>query len=241
MTAIETLRKAAKGSEDFDEDRARSDIEAATDKYQTASRYSVFHEDQLRPRDAVKALKPILGLLQQLGKRMDAMDEGRWRDWSWIAADVYCDIPEVREDLVRWNAELAKEHEKSDWDPSDYAVSEVDQVGRDLDGLRNIVAKVEPRFRAVVDAMTTTKGKEGRPALGARNSLFRNLRVIYERDTGKKATARSEKSEHGADGPFVDFVVTVNREIRPPILNPALGTAVRNSLYPPKTKGSKGV
>ena len=50
MTAIDALRQAAKGSEAFDEDRARSDIEAATRQISDAASRSLllFHEDQLR-------------------------------------------------------------------------------------------------------------------------------------------------------------------------------------------------
>ena len=40
------------------------------------------------------------------------MESGRWRAWQWIAADAYCEIPGVRDDLDRWNTELAKEYEK---------------------------------------------------------------------------------------------------------------------------------
>ncbi len=243
---IETLRKAAEGrgkgeGKAFDDCRARADIETAIGSFRTAARYSVFHEDQTRPREAIKALEPILGHLRQLGERLDAMNDEHWRDWLWIAADAYCEIPEVREDLDRRNTELAKEFAETDADLGDYVVSEVDQVTRDLGELRDIVAKVEPRFRAVFDAMMATQGREGRPPLVARNALFRELRAIYEDHTKQKATAKLDGSELGACSPFVDFVVAVNREMRPPLPDAGLGTAVRNSLYPPKTKGRKRV
>ena len=70
----------------------------------------MFHEDQKRPREAIKALEPILGHLRQLGKRLDDMKDEGWHDWFWIAADAYCEISGVRDDLERWNAELEKKH-----------------------------------------------------------------------------------------------------------------------------------
>lgn len=232
LSPIEALRAAAKGKA-FDKEHARADIETAIGSFRAAARYSVFHEDQTRPREAKRVLEPIVGHLKELHERLDAMEPDRWNDWQWIAADAYCEIPDVCEDLDRWNTELAEKIAGTDADLSDYVKSEVDQVGRDLGELRNIVAKVEPRLRAVFDAMMGTQGKDGRPALVARNSLFRILRAIYERDTDEKATARAEKSELGAYSPFVDFVVAVNREMRPPLPNAGLGTAVRNFLYPP--------
>ncbi len=236
MTAIDALCKAAKDSKTFDEERARADIETAISSFRTAARYSVFHEDQTRPREAIKALEPILGHLRQLGERLDAMNDEHWRDWLWIAADAYCEIPEVREDLDRRNTELAKEFAGTDADLGDYVVSEVDQVNCDLGELHTIVAKVEPRLRAVADAMDATIGKDGRPPLVARNSLFRSLRHIYERHTGEKATATKDDSELGAHGPFVDFVVAVTGEMRFFLPYAGLGTAVKNFLYPSKSR-----
>jgi len=241
VSPIEALVKAAKGQALDDEERARSEIEAAISSYNAAAIHALTHEDQAKPREAERDLKSILGHMEKLHERLDDMEPGRWTDWQSIAADAYCEIPEVREDLDRWNTELAEKYEGTDLDLCGFVKSEADLVGRDLGDLRNIVEKVEPRLRAIFDAMKTTKGKDGRPALGARNSLFRKLRAIYERDTGKKATAKVEPSELGAYGPFVDFVVAVNREMRPALPKAGLGTAVRNSLYPPKTKGSKGV
>ncbi len=241
VSPIEALVKAAKGQALDDEERARSEIEAAIGTYNAGALYALVHEDQTKLREAEKVLEPILGHLRKLHERLEAMEPGHWVSWQWIAADAYCEIPEAREDLDRWNIDLAKKYAGTDWDLSDYVKTEVDQVGRDLGELCSTVAKVEPRLRAVFDAMTTTKGKEGRPALGARNSLFRKLRAIYERDTGKKATAKVEPSELGAYGLFVDFVVAVNRETHTPLPKAGLGTAVRNFLYPPKTKGSKRV
>ena len=136
---------------------------------------------------------------------------------------------------------MAKEFAGTDADLGDYVVSEVDQVTRDFGELRDIVAKVEPRFRAVFDAKMATQGREGRPPLVARTSLFRKLRVIYEHHTGQKATAKAEKSDLGAYSPFVDFVLAVNMKTHTPLPNVGLGTAVRNFLYPPKTKGRKRV
>ena len=241
LSPIEALRKAAKDSKIFDEERASADIETAIGSYRAAARYSVCHEDQTRPREAIKALEPILGHLRQLGKRLDAMNDEHWRDWLWIAADAYCEIPEVREDLDRRNTELAKEFAGTDADLGDYVESEVDQVNRDLGDLTRIVAKVEPRLRAVADAMRATQRKDGRPPQVARTSLFRKLRAIYEHHTGQKATAKAEKSELGAYSPFVDFVVAVTREMRFFLPYAGLGTAVRNSLYPPKTNGRRRV
>ncbi len=86
MTAIETLRKAAKGSEDFDEKRARSEIEAAISSYNAAAIHALTHEDQAKPREAEKALEPILGNLKKLLERLDDMEPERWQDWQWIAA-----------------------------------------------------------------------------------------------------------------------------------------------------------
>ena len=246
---IEALRAAAKGQA-FDEERAYKEIEAVKSSYNAAALYARVHhglvpedqiEPQVQPREAKKVLEPIVGRLKDLHKSLDAMEPDRWHDWQWIAADAYSELPDVRDELDRRNGELAEKYAGTDADLSDYVKSEVDQVGCDLGELRNIVAKVEPRLRAVFDAMMGAQGKYGRPPKVARSSLFRKLRAIYERDTDEKATARAEKSELGAYGPFVDFVVAVNREMRPPLPKSGLGTAVRNSLYPPKTKGSKGV
>ena len=239
---IEALRAAAKGKgKALDVERARSEIEAAIDSYRAPARYSWFHKDQARPREAEAVLGPIVGHLKKLHKHLDAMEPDRWHDWQWIAADAYSELPDVRDELDRRNGELAEKYAGTDADLSDYVKSEVDQVGCDLGELRNIVAKVEPRLRAVFDAMMGTQGKDGRPALVARNSLFRKLRAIYERDTDEKATARAEKSDLGAYSPFVEFVVAVTREMRSFLPYAGLGTAVRNSLYPPKTKGRKRV
>lgn len=238
---IEALRKAAKDSKIFDEERASADIETAIGSYRAAARYSVFHEDQMRPREAIKALEPILGHLRQLGERLDAMNDEHWRDWLWIAAGAYGELPDVREDLDRWNTERAEKIAGTGADLSDHVVSEVDQVNRDLGDLTRIVAKVEPRLRAVADAMRATQRKDGRPPQVARTSLFRKLRAIYEHHTGQKATAKAEKSDLGAYGQFVDFVVAVTKEMRFFLPYAGLGTAVRNSLYPTKTKGRKRV
>ncbi|MCZ6862443.1 MAG: hypothetical protein O7I42_19580 [Alphaproteobacteria bacterium] len=80
LSPIEALRAAAKGKA-FDKERARSEIETAIGSFRAAARYSVFHEDQTRPREAIKALEPILGHLRQLGERLDAMNDEHWRDW----------------------------------------------------------------------------------------------------------------------------------------------------------------
>ena len=159
----------------------------------------------------------------------------------WTAAGTYCELPDVREDLGRWNTEVAEMIAGTDADLSDYGKSEVDQVGRDLGELRNIVAKVEPRLRAVFDAMMATQRKDGRPPKVARNALFRELRAIYEDHTKQKATATKDESELGARSPFVDFVVAVNMETHTPLNYPELGTAVKNFLYSRKVKIQKQV
>ena len=240
MTAIDALRAAAEGNS-FDEERARSNIEAAIDRNRVAALHSVFHKDQARAREVIKALEPILGHLRQLGERLDVMSDERWRDWVWIAADAYCELPDVQDDLDRWNAERAEEFAGTDADLCDYAVSEVDQVARDLGELRKIVAKVELRLRAVADAMKAVDSKGGRPPLVARKALFRDLRIIYEQHTGQKATATKDDNEIGARGPFVNFVVAVNRELRPSLFEAGLGTGIRNFLYPPRTKRRRRV
>lgn len=244
MTAIEALHNAAKGKV-FDEDRARADIEAVISTYNAAALYARVHhalvpedqiEPQVQPREAERVLEPIVGHLRELHKRLDAMEPDRWNDWMWVAAGTYSELPDVRKDLDRWNTKLAEEYAGTDADLSDYGKSEVDQVGRDFGELRNIVAKVEPRLRAVFDAMMATQRKDGRPPKVARNALFRELRAIYEDHTKQKATATKDESDLGARSPFVDFVVAVNMETHTPLSYPELGTQVKNFLYPPKSR-----
>ncbi len=127
----------------------------------------------------------------------------------------------------------------TDADISDYVKSEADLVGRDLGELRSIVTKVEPRLRAVIDAMMTKQRKDGRPRLVARNSFFRNLRAIYEHHTDQKATAtvdHVDPGDLGAGSQFIDFVVAVNRETRASLPDAGLGNQVKNFLYPPKNR-----
>ena len=95
------------------------------------------------------------------------MEPGHWTDWQWIAANAYCEIPEVREDLDRWNIELAEKYEGTDLDLCGFVKSEADLVGRDLGELRSIVAKVEPRLRACFDAMKPTASSRVMESSGA--------------------------------------------------------------------------
>lgn len=125
------------------------------------------------------------------------------------------------------------------WAASDDS-SKANQIVSDLHELRAMVTKLEPRLRDVVDAMYATHGKEGRPSNDTRNRLFHDLRAIYEKHTPRKATATVDESELGARGYFVSFVEAVYREMELSI--PAgLGTALRNFLYPNKSKGSQRV
>lgn len=237
-SAIDVLRAAANGTT-FDEERARSDTKAAIDSYGVAALYSLIHKDQVRSREVEKVLESVVSHLHKLRERLNTMSGETWRDWQWIASDAYNELPDVRQELNRRNATSADEFADTDLDLCDYVVTAVDQVGRDLAELERIVAKVEPRLRAVLDAMVATTGKDGRPRQVARQALFRNLRIIYERDTGRKATASEDvKNERGlgARSRFIDFVVAVNQELRPPLSSAGLGTAIKNFLYPPKSK-----
>ncbi len=140
---IDVLRAAANG-ETFDDERARSDIKAAVDGYCAAAVYTSIHKDQKRSRDAEKALEPLLRHLHKLGERLDSMTGETWRDWRWTAADAYSELPDVREELNRWNAALAEDFADTDVDLCDYVKTEVDQVGRDLAELSWQPAKPAP-------------------------------------------------------------------------------------------------
>ena len=186
----------------------RFDPARARADIETAATRARVYDYHVRPREVLRTLKPLLGHLRELGERLNAMDGESWLD------------------LRDWC-----------WVALDDC-NEADQVSRDLSELRGLVAKVEPRLSAVADAMNATNGREGRPSNDTRNRLFRDLREIYEKHTGQKATATVEDSELGARSAFVDFVVAVNSEIRPPLPLAGLGSAIRNSLYSNKSKDS---
>lgn len=234
-SAIEVLRAAANGKT-FDEERTHSEIKAAVYSYAI---HTAFHKDKVRPRETKKVLEPLVGHLHKLSERLDTITGKTWRDWPWTAADAYSQLPDVREELDRWNAELAEEFAGTDADLCDYVKTEVDQVRRDLGELQRIVTKVAPRLQAVFDGMKATMGKDGRSPLVARQALFRNLRTIYERDTGSKATASEDVKDErdlGARSRFIDFVVAVNQELRQPLASAGLGFAIKNFLYSTKAK-----
>ena len=123
----------------------------------------------------------------------------------WRAADLYGDLPGVREDLDEWTAKLSAEFEGTDAHYDYYTRSEIDLVNRDLGELIGVVQKVGSRLAAVSEGL---KGKRGNPGNIAQRTIFSRLQSVYERHTGNRTTISNYTDGEGSyrDGPWVNFV-----------------------------------
>jgi hypothetical protein len=221
-TYIDELRKTAKRNRrKVDADRAEADVQRCIKAYHDGYRTSrsSTQEDSTQKEwethlDAKKHMtvsdgkahtKNMLKLIVKLRREAeDLMRPGYSSDFLWFSGRLYEKLPDIRQELERRNAEMAKALEGTDEDIGNHATTGVDVVAEDLMGLLHMLARMEHRLEVVTKARAPKRGQVN----NVRRFVL-NLGEVYREHTGREPASGTHGDQDRGESPFVRFVKAV--------------------------------
>lgn len=211
-------------------DKLRPAVHRIAESFISGSFYECNHRDQIGARDAKRAMRPALTALKSLRKHLEGIGDERWRDWAWVAADVYADSADVRDELSKRNEQIQASIEHTGQDLADQIESAIDVVWSDISALKAIVECAERRWHSVDAALS---GGAIATAPSAFRAFVEDIRLEWERQVGDAPPAPKvypDKLGDDKGGPFVDFTRAILSACKAGVDAKGLGYKIANAL-----------
>ena len=192
MTAIDALRKAAKGKA-FDEEKAESDIGRCVETYRTGYRPTDAEQKRLRQLIAGRKtvaqgkarMKKMRSHIAKLRKDASVLVDRDYRNVLFFAGSIY--------ENMKWS------EDKPGWET----------LAEDLAGLDRTLDHIDNRMKAVTSTRLSSSRKNNHA-----QRLTIDLADVYREHTGREPASGSQGVERGGS-PFVMFVRAVLRQCAP--------------------------